>query len=237
METKKILQEWTNGYESVYHLNDDFEDSTSNNYDATNSGTSDIVGLLTDAQDFEGSDNSDHLDLGTWNVAGDDLTIQTWAKFESFTEPSRLLSKAQSTTATDNHVYALGVDTSGLPFFYLKSCDVDSCATSVLSDSDSLQSGRWNLVTATYDGSSMRLFVNGTQIAISSESGDIRQNSWDIYAGNNPTALDRDFDGILDEIRISSNARSGNWLTAEYNNQVSSETFYSLGIPEQFGFT
>ena len=29
---------WTNGYESVYHLNDDFEDSTSNNRDATNSG-------------------------------------------------------------------------------------------------------------------------------------------------------------------------------------------------------
>jgi len=228
---------WTNGYEAVYHLNDDFEDSTSNNYDATNSGSSDIVGLLADAQDFEGRDNSDHLDLGTWNVNGDDLTIQTWAKFESFVESSRLLSKAQSPTSTENHVYALAVDTSGLPYFYLKSCGAESCTTSVLSDSDSLQSESWNLVTATYDGSSMRLFVNGTQVAISSESGNIRQNSWSIYAGNNPTALDREFDGILDEIRISSNARSGNWLTAEYNNQVSSETFYSLGVPEQFGFT
>jgi len=225
---------WTNGYESVYHLNDDFEDSTDNNRDAANSGSVDAVGLLADAQDFEGTDGSDHLDLGTWNVSGDEITIQSWAKFESFSESSRLISKASS-SSPDDHVYGLAMDNSGRPYFFLMLCDDDDCETSILTDSSIFESGKWNLVTGTYDGSWMRLFVNGTQVASTSDSGNLGQNNWDIYAGNNPILLDRDFDGLLDEIRISSSARSGNWLTTEFNNQVSSDTFYSIGSAEALG--
>jgi hypothetical protein len=226
---------WSNGYESVYHLNDDFEDSTDNNRDATNSGSTDTTGLLADAQDFEGTDGSDHLDLGTWNVSGDEITIQSWAKFESFSESSRIISKGTSFATPDNHVYALAVDTSAFPYFMLKTCSSDFCTTTSLPGPSSLESGKWNLVTGTYDGTWMRLFLNGTQVASTFDTGDIRQNSWSIYAGNNPSNLDRDYDGLLDEIRISSSARSGNWLTTEFNNQVSSDTFYSIGAAEALG--
>lgn len=35
--------------------------------------------------------------------------------------------------------------------------------------------------------------------------------------------------GSLDEIRLSNVARSASWITAEYNNQSSPSTFYSVG--------
>jgi hypothetical protein len=35
--------------------------------------------------------------------------------------------------------------------------------------------------------------------------------------------------GMIDEVRVSSTARSADWITAEYNNQSSPSTFYSVG--------
>src|SRR6202034_4279174 len=46
--------------------------------------------------------------------------------------------------------------------------------------------------------------------------------------GINSVYVDQGFTGTLDEVRISSSARSGDWITAEYNNESSPSTFYSV---------
>ncbi|MFW9895676.1 MAG: DUF2341 domain-containing protein, partial [Candidatus Thorarchaeota archaeon] len=43
---------WDSGYEAVYHLDDDFLDSTSHNRDGINTGSVDISGIIGDGQDF-----------------------------------------------------------------------------------------------------------------------------------------------------------------------------------------
>ena len=37
------------------------------------------------------------------------------------------------------------------------------------------------------------------------------------------------WNGTIDEVRISSSARSADWIAAEYNNQSSPSTFYNFG--------
>ena len=40
------------------------------------------------------------------------------------------------------------------------------------------------------------------------------------------------FDGTIDEIRISSIARSSRWISTEYNNQNDPSSFLSFGLEE-----
>ncbi|MBC8147314.1 MAG: T9SS type A sorting domain-containing protein [Bacteroidetes bacterium] len=49
----------------------------------------------------------------------------------------------------------------------------------------------------------------------------------DVFIGNNPGATLKPFDGIIDEVRVGNTARSLDWISTEYNNQNSPQTFYS----------
>ena len=40
------------------------------------------------------------------------------------------------------------------------------------------------------------------------------------------------WDGIIDEVRVSTVERDADWISTEYNNQVSGSTFLSLGVEE-----
>ena len=48
---------WDSDYGAVWHLHDDFLDSTSNNNNGTNSGSTNSVGKIANAQDFDGVDD------------------------------------------------------------------------------------------------------------------------------------------------------------------------------------
>ena len=43
---------------------------------------------------------------------------------------------------------------------------------------------------------------------------------------------DKYYDGQIDEFRLSSTTRSADWITTEYNNQLSPNTFYTIYSPE-----
>jgi len=226
---------WSNGYEAVFHLHDDFTNSTDST-PAVNGGTSDVLGIIADAQDFERDDNTDHLNLGKWSVSGDELTIQTWAKFESFARPhARIIDKAQS-IADQDHVFMLGTINTGSDLrFSLKTGTNDASGTSTLITASSLVTNTWYHLAATYDGTNMRLIKDGVvQGTPLSKTGDIRENNWDIFVGNQAPDNSVQFDGILDEVRISSVARSPEWLKTEYNNIVAPQDFYTFEPNEPF---
>jgi hypothetical protein len=50
--------------------------------------------------------------------------------------------------------------------------------------------------------------------------------------GHDTTYSGRDWNGAIDEVRISKSYRSADWITTEYNNQNSPSTFYTLGSQE-----
>jgi hypothetical protein len=225
---------WTNGYEAVYHIHDDFVNSTDNRA-ATNVGTTTVDGIIADGQDFENAED-DRINTGIWSVSGSELTIQTWAKLESYAETdARFISKA-SGTADQQHVFMLSTMNSGDDLrFRLKTGTDDASGTSILITNSNVGLDNWHFLAATYDGSNMKIYQNGALQGSLAKTGNLRENSWDIFIGANPPAgTTRNIDGILDEVRISSVARSIEWLQTEYNNIIAPQDFYTFEPAEPF---
>lgn len=226
---------WSSGYEAVYHLNNDVLDSTSNNRDGTNSGTSDAAGKIASGKDIT---PANEITFGTWSVSGQQITVQAWANFDDFDQDDpRILSKAASGSVQD-HVFMLSLSGSGETYLRsrIKTGTNDNTGTqTLLSGSSPLTAGTWYLAATTYNGSNISIYKDGSRIADFGHTGDLRQNAWEIWAGNNPNNNNPNqysMDGKLDEIRVSSIARSAGWLTAEFNNQNSPSSFYTVGAEE-----
>ncbi len=92
---------------------------------------------------------------------------------------------------------------------------------------------QWTHIVATYGSGSQTLFINGVQNVTQSVSGSIGYGtSQDLAIGENtPYSPCCPWNGLLDEVRISSIARSADWIATEYNNQSSPITFYDEGSP------
>ena len=74
---------WEVDFEGVWHLHDDFLDSTSNNNDGTNSGSTDAAAQIGDGQDFNGT--TDYVDVsGTFPIGSSARTISSWFNTDSF---------------------------------------------------------------------------------------------------------------------------------------------------------
>jgi hypothetical protein len=80
----------------------------------------------------------------------------------------------------------------------------------------------WHYVTLTYDGSQLRIYKDGEFKANTSMTGNINTNANDLLLGRYLT-------GTLDEVRISSTARSAAWINTTYRNTNSPATFAIFG--------
>ncbi|ABE52855.1 LamG-like jellyroll fold domain-containing protein [Methanococcoides burtonii] len=78
------------------------------------------------------------------------------------------------------------------------------------------ENGRWYHVAFTYDGSAMRLYVDGREVNNATVSGDLKVNSKDIYIGSDGVTQ-KFFDGKIDEVGVHQNALTGNEIYEIYN--------------------
>lgn len=85
-----------------------------------------------------------------------------------------------------------------------------------------------------YDGSYLRLYKNGVQVASTPQASTI-STSRPIYIGGGNSGTGFRFIGSLDEARFSAVTRSADWILAGYANQDSPGTFYAVGTEETGG--
>ena len=240
---ENIQDVWSNGYVAVWHLNGDFQDSTSNNHDGTNIGSLDVAGKMANGREFNPDDGEDHLEFGDWNVTGNKITLQSWVKCDDFGQDDpRFITKAQSASAAD-HLFMLGLSGSGEKYLRARVRTGTTTTTLIAGTGGDLTANIWYLVAVTYDGDAsplnIKLLRNGVEPTVysagsQSRTGDLVQNTWPVWAGDNPnTAGYGETDGQLDELRISNIVRSEDWLKTEYNNQYNASSFYSIGSQEE----
>ena len=240
---------WT-GYQIVSHYQQDpsgsapqATDSTGNSFDGTSAGsmvTGDLVSGKLAGQSWEFDGSNDYVDHGDVNAtslgsSGSDSTISVWVKRNVTGANQQIIQGRRKTGSTEGIDHFL-TTTNKLQLRFTPT----SGAQQTLNSATSFNNTNFNKVDIVYDGDTpdVTLYVN------SSVDGTINASSvtktWSLTSG----VADLDLaaigsfagvnylNGIIDEFRLSTDEKSSNWLSTEYNNQNSPSTFYSVGTQE-----
>ena len=215
---------WDSNYKAVWHLANGTTlsgaDSSSNGVNGTNLGMTATAGLIAGAGAGDGgaghqiNTGNNPYPSSTFSSSG--LTLSAWVKPASTSATSQVVSLEGA--------YVLDV-TSGNAGFEINGSGSD------LASAAPVPTGSWTYIVGTSDGSgNVKLYVNGTLSSSASQSFFNLDSLTRPYSiGGHPVFSGYNFNGIIDEARISNIARSADWIATEYNNQNGSFSFYSLG--------
>jgi len=221
---------WRAEYKAVYHLHDDFNDSTANNNHCTNEGSTNAVGRIADAQEFDGTDNALRCGSGVsiddiWSGGG---TVSVWLNPDTRGESN----KGRVFQKTVNMLYIVGESAGATRFTFNTQFDGNSGAWRMVNFP--LTFNAWHLVHFSYNSDSVSndptFWINAVSEAFT-ESTYLGDSSSNLNIGNNEGAS-RTWDGGIDEFRMYNGILSADWVSTEYNNQNNPGSFYSIGVEE-----
>ncbi len=85
----------------------------------------------------------------------------------------------------------------------------------------------WTHVAFTYDGATMRVFINGTQVASRAQTGTIQSSSSPLWIGANQP-YGEFFNGLIDEARVYNRALTQAEIQSDMGTQL---TVNWTGLP------
>ena len=153
------------------------------------------------------------MTLGNLDVSGTGLTIEALVNAQGFSNcrlnDCRIVSKA-SGTSSSQHLWMLSTITEDGQERLRFRLNTGGSTTTLIADRGDIEIGEWYHAAATYDGSTMRLYLNGQLVGSTSKSGSVAQNPGvSAWIGGNPDgATVRPWHGGIDEIRIWNDART-----------------------------
>jgi hypothetical protein len=240
---ESVAAVWSNLFAAVWHLSSDLTDSTASANDGTNTGAGSSGGQIGDARDFNGM--SDHIDVGSGDSIDDIFagggTVEAWFRASTWGEGGRgrIFEKGETSGGNDFSGWTLGVDnvnmTGSILFGHGSTSGMGGGWNSSF---NSVSLNTWTHVAVVYDqgstSSNPTFYLNGMPTAAFetfSPGGAIESDG--AYGGQlgNRGAGDRTFDGRLDEVRLSTTARSPDWIATSFRNQ-SNPAGFAIAGPE-----
>ena len=233
---------WSNGYEAVYHLRevptgaaDEIKDSAKSR-DGTAQGSP--LPTQTTGPGHTGSaivfdDDDDQYILCPDFAPGiDAMTAEAWVYHVAGGDTDdRVVAKSSSgSSGHASYIYSLGLSgtTLRVRIHTGGTGESDDCGTSVSYNT-------WTHIAFTYDDAdnTIRYYIDGDPEGTDPDSG----GTIDTYANpvtiaDNSPVEHRLYTGVLDEVRISSVARSAGWMETQHNNMDDPSSFFTLGAEE-----
>jgi hypothetical protein len=171
-------------------------------------------GKFGSALSFNGINNwvtipdANSLDLTTG------MTLEAWVRPDVTGSLWRcVLLKEQASSL----IYALyAADSTGKP-----ATDVFTTADVGLSGTSTTPLNAWTHLAATYDRTTLRLYVNGTQVATKAVTGNIKTSTGVLRIGGNSSWSDEWFSGLIDEVRVYNTALTAAQIQADMTKPVS----------------
>jgi uncharacterized repeat protein (TIGR01451 family) len=215
---------WSNGYAGVWHLHDDFLDSTGNANNGTNSGSTDVSAQVADGQSFDAVDN--YIEVGSGasidNIFAGGGTVTAWINPTGWGENNygRIFDKATGVFGDDGWNFELyGGGPSALAFEH-----GFSVANGAWQVANGISLSSWQHVAVTYNNSSTTndpaFYIDGQPQTETESRGPVGSADSDAASiariGNIGNDTTRTFDGILDEVRVSDVIRSADWIAAQH---------------------
>ncbi|MEA3444510.1 MAG: LamG-like jellyroll fold domain-containing protein, partial [Bacteroidota bacterium] len=153
------------------------------------------------ALDFDGSD--DYVSISNLYVSGSAFTVETWVYFDSFNGAADYNITNLFRGGGENIVLRIGDDgmDNNMPQFV-----VTVSGQQKLNANARLSMGTWYHIAGVYDGSELKLYINGKLDKSQSQSGTLTTTTEEFrLGGDNGSRL---LDGLMEEVRIWSDART-----------------------------
>ena len=216
---------WDSTYGGIYHLANGTTLSVRDSSGKANNGSlqgspAAIAGQIDGGANFANS--SDDIAINSIALSGVNYTVSAWFNWPLPANGSwNTLTRGAS---ADHQVIVLESN------WHLGA--YDSATGTGFNDSgfamNTLSNG-WHYLTAVGSGSGTTYYIDGAKVGAIT----FRSNSQVSYLGNYQGGGQQW--GKTDEIRVSTTARSADWIASEYNNQSSPATFYSVYAEGQTG--
>jgi hypothetical protein len=225
---------WDSNFKAVYHLGEDptggtgcIKDSTDNVNDGTPGGTM-LIGDLVDgkfgkALNFDGTD--DYINCGS-GTSLDDITSKTIEAVVYLTTFGEALAGRIAQKASVN-VDGWNLSVQGSPYnrLYFGQDWNGGTFANWRTNLDTILISTWYGFVITYDNSSTAneplMYIDGVSQTVNvgvspvgSCDSDAANSMW--IAARNNSGPDREFDGKVDELRISDVIRTSAWIKATY---------------------
>ncbi|MHC4499151.1 MAG: DUF2341 domain-containing protein, partial [Planctomycetota bacterium] len=220
------------GYVAVWH----FDETAGTHYDSANNNDSVTVSVTdqnaagrSDGADEYELDNSDYVDFGNmFDFSSSDFTIELWFNAETINQADQntFMSKWDSTSG--NREFRFEVDGPAADNLVFSTQDGGSYYNLV--GTTAIGTG-WYYAAVTVDwaGDDAYLYLND---GIEDSEVDTWTQGMNSYTSGVNIGRRSDgsqyWDGIVDEVRISSEPRTAEWIKTSYNNQKPSSTFYTV---------
>ena len=228
---------WSEHYSGVWHLSENTGsavlDSTinTNHGSPTNKHTvldypGTVSGKIGEGLDFIHINSNVvlHSTAGSGDITAPAITLQAWIKYSGAEIPTNGRRAIASKYPSGNAYFLDLVDDSGNEGYRLW-INATSCKY------NSALSADWVNLCGVYNGTDIRLYLNGICVKTNAKAGDIPLSTETFKIG---TFQNNYFDGIIDEVKLSSNVKSANWIASEFSNQINPVAFRTLGIIEVF---
>ncbi len=211
---------WSEGYGGVWHLteggSDTRFDSTANDNDSTSlvSDPDAASGRIGNGNAFDGDDSivvPDSDSIGDDTV--DSMSVSVWLNSAVDLTGSgthRTLEKG------DSYFLLEDLGNGGMNFLVKP-------GNKIAEIGQGLSAGQWYHLTGTFDGSDVRIYLNGVLKGTDTVGGNIDDDGLPLRIGSDDG--EAFFDGVLDEVRISTVTRSAAWVRATFVNTASNDVF------------
>ncbi|MBW7991886.1 MAG: LamG domain-containing protein, partial [Planctomycetes bacterium] len=186
----------SNGLVASYALDGDTNDGSGNGLDGTIVGDPAFVeGMIGMALDLNGDDYVDCGTNETLNTLSDAITVSAWVNIRSVTTTwMGIVMKGET-------AWRLGVngDTTGIHWGFTGGTRGWQAANSATE----LPLDEWHHIAGTYDKSVGGIvWIDGVAETENTDPDGVAANDQPLLLGENPEALGRLFDGLLDDVRI-----------------------------------
>ena len=226
---------WDSNYKGVWHLDQaptgtgSILDSTSNGYNGTpaSSGISlSSTGIAGGSLNFDGVSNGNDVTFSSSTPGGPPITASIWIKTTGLnsTAQSQIMAKFQWSSSGwgiyDDGQYDANVFLRPYPN-YNNVVDIPR---------SSINNGVWHYLVGTIDpGDTLRFYLDGALYGSTTTSSTTADTTDALVIGGFGGGAGG---GLLTEGRVSNSVRSADWIAAEYNNQQSPSSFYTMGFAD-----
>ncbi|MGR3855111.1 endo-beta-N-acetylglucosaminidase H [Chryseobacterium indologenes] len=150
--------------------------------------------------------NTESGAAGSMNLSGSALSFEGWIKPSSFKSASPYISSIMGTEVSDSNSAFLRLGDASLANNKLQFVVSINNVQQKLASATALNANTWYHVAATYDGSNMKIYINGVLDATKAQTGSV--NSTGAFNVGYLYNTSRNFNGKIDEVRVWKRALS-----------------------------